>query len=140
MQLSNISSASFLYSHFYYTNDHEWIDFQGPVAYIGVCKFKLTGFYQIHNAAFKPTTSIYKKGEIIGSLTYNDYTIDVHMPVDGRIEMINEALLSDDKNIVIEQPESNGWIALIIPTCTDGRDGLLTSEQYRMKQYNRQFG
>ncbi|SEN98147.1 hypothetical protein SAMN05660816_01801 [Niastella yeongjuensis] len=32
----------------YYTNDHEWIDFQGVVAYVGVCRFKLSGFKEIH--------------------------------------------------------------------------------------------
>jgi glycine cleavage system H protein len=36
----------------YYTNDHEWIDFQGSVAYIGVCRFKLSGFKEIHMIKF----------------------------------------------------------------------------------------
>lgn len=140
MQLSNISRPTFQQSHFYYTNDHEWLDFQGAVAYIGVCKFKLTGFYQIHQTAFKQTVGLYKKGDIIGSLSYNDFTIDVHMPVDGRIKMINPALLFGDKNILIEQPESNGWVAMIIPSSPNDPHGLFSSENYRMKQYNRQFG
>ena len=140
MQLSNISRPTFLQSHFYYTDDHEWIDFQGSVAYIGVCKFKLTGFYQIHKTAFKSTVDLYKKGDVIGSLTYNDYTIDVHMPVDGRIKRINEALLSGDKNILIEQSENNGWVAQIIPSYPHDPHGLLSAELYRLRQYNRQFG
>jgi len=31
----------------YYTNDHEWIDFQGTIAYTGICLFKLLGFKEI---------------------------------------------------------------------------------------------
>ena len=140
MNLSNISCPKFLQSNFYYTDDHEWIDFQGSVAYIGVCKFKLTGFYQIHKTVFKPIVGLYKMGDVIGSLSYNDYTISVHMPVNGRIKEINEALLSGNKNILIEQPESNGWVALIIPSSHHDTNGLLSSENYRMKQCKRQWG
>lgn len=28
----------------YYTRDHEWIDFQGSGAYVGVSNFKLSGW------------------------------------------------------------------------------------------------
>ena len=124
----------------YYTNNHEWIDFHGLVAYIGVCKFKLTGFYQIHKFLFKPIVGLYKQGDVIGCLSYNDYTIDVQMPVDGSIELINEALLPGDNSIVVEQPESKGWIAEIFPSSPYNHNGLLDYEDYRMKQYKRQFG
>ena len=49
-------------------------------------------------------------------------------------------MLFGDKNILIEQPESNGWVAMIIPSSPNDPHGLFSSENYRMKQYNRQFG
>ena len=36
----------------YFTNDHEWIDFQGNVAYTGICGFKLIGIKEIHQIVF----------------------------------------------------------------------------------------
>jgi glycine cleavage system H protein len=124
----------------YYTDDHEWLDFQGSWAYFGVCKFKLTGFYVVDKVLIKATAGIYKKGEEIANLSYNDYTITLNMPVDGSIKTINEALVSGDKNVIVEQPESTGWVAIIIPSSPLSRQGLLNSEQYRIKQYLRQFG
>lgn len=122
---------------FYYTHDHEWIDFQGTVAYLGVCPFKLTGFRQIHKVVLSAPYILYKQGEIIGSLSYNDYKIDIHMPVAGKIKYFNPELTTGDHDILLNQPEDNGWFALIAPASPYDRQGLLISEQYRMKQFKR---
>ena len=95
----------------YYTDDHEWIDFQGSIAYIGVCGFKLSDFKEIHQVNFKEPTGFKKKGDIIATVIYNDYQIDAHMPVDGKIVEVNETLLSGDQNTLLQHPENSGWIA-----------------------------
>jgi len=116
----------------YYTNDHEWIDYQGTVAYVGVCGFKLSGFKQIHQIAFTEPSGFKKKGDIIATVKYNDYQIDAHMPVDGRVVQINETLLSGDQNVLLQYPENSGWIALIVPAQPYERKDLLLPKQYRM--------
>lgn len=116
----------------YYTNDHEWIDFQGSIAYIGVCSFKLSGFKEIHQVNFKEPSGFKKKGDIIATVIYNDYQIDAHMPVDGKVVEINETLLSGDQNILLQHPEKSGWIALIVPTQPYERRDLLLPKQYQM--------
>ena len=45
----------------YYTKDYEWIDFQGTVAYIGICKFKLIGFKQIQEIRFNDPSGFKNK-------------------------------------------------------------------------------
>ena len=47
MKTANPTSADL-----YYTKDHEWISFQGAVAYTGVCTFKLIGFKEIQQVDF----------------------------------------------------------------------------------------
>jgi len=98
----------------YYTNDHEWVDFQGTIAYTGICAFKLTGFKEIQQIVFSQGTGFKKQGEVVASIRYNDYRIDAHMPVDGHIMRVNTELLSD-RQLLLQHPERNGWLVLIRP-------------------------
>lgn len=113
----------------YYTNDHEWIDFQGSVAYVGVCQFKLKGILQVEQISFLTSESIQKQGEVIAIVQYDDYKISVHMPVDGKVISLNDAITQGSKNLLLQQPESDGWIALIVPDKPNERQGLMTRKQ-----------
>ena len=114
----------------YYTNDHEWIDFQGTVAYTGVCAFKLLGFKEVQQIIFNEPSGFKRKGEVIATIRYRDYQIDAHMPVDGKVLEINESL--SQGNILITQPENSGWIAKIIPAQPYERKDLLMPGEYQM--------
>jgi glycine cleavage system H protein len=116
----------------YYTNDHEWINFQGTVAYTGVCSFKLLGFKEIHQVHFIKPLGFVKKDEVIASIVYNEYRVEVHMPVDGKLAEVNESLLSGNKDSLLVKPESTGWIAKIVPSQPYERNGLLLPKQYQM--------
>lgn len=116
----------------FYTHDHEWIYFQGTVAYVGVCSFKLTGFKEIHQISFREPSGFKKKGDVIATVKYNDYQIDAHMPVDGKVVQVNETLSSGDQNVLLQHPENSGWIALIVPAQPYERKDLLLPKQYRM--------
>jgi len=116
----------------YYTSDYEWIEFLGSIAYVGICPFKLKGIKEIEKIEFAEEDNSKKCGEVIASILYDDYKIDVHMPVSGKIVKINEALYSGNKNIVLQEPETGGYIALIIPTSPYDRNGLIVSKKYQM--------
>ncbi|MEI9806580.1 MAG: hypothetical protein WDO16_01155 [Bacteroidota bacterium] len=74
----------------YYTNEHEWIDFQGTVAYVGVCAFKLSGFKEIHQVICSEEYGFKKLGEVIATIKYSDYQVEVRMPVDGKLQQVNK--------------------------------------------------
>ena len=116
--------------HLYYTHDHEWIEFQGSVAYVGICSFKLTGFKEIQEIVFHEISGFKKQGEVIATVKYNDYEIAVHMPVDGKLVEVNEKLVNGDQNYLLENPENNGWIVLIVPSEPEERKDLLLTGQY----------
>ena len=118
----------------YYTKDHEWIGFQGTVAYVGVCSFKLIGFRKVEQIIFNEPSGLKKRGEVIAILKYNDYQIEVHMPVDGKVAQVNDTLLSGDQNVLLQHPENSGWIALIIPSQPYERKDLLLPKQYHMNR------
>jgi glycine cleavage system H protein len=116
----------------YYTNDHEWIDFQGSVAYVGVCGFKLKGILHVEQITFSTSEGIKKQGEVIATVQYDDYQIPVHMPVDGKVISLNDAITQGSSDILLQQPENNGWIALIVPDKPYERHGLMLREQYKL--------
>ena len=116
----------------YYTKDHEWIDFQGAVAYIGICKFKLTGFKQIQEISYHQPSEFKKQGDVIATVKYNDYLVEAHMPVDGSVLQVNEKLVSGNLNILLDSAESSAWIAIIVPSVPHERKDLLLPKQYEM--------
>ncbi len=121
----------------YYTPDHEWIDFQGSVAYAGICRFKLTGFKQVQAIRFNEPSGFKKKGDVIATLQYNDYVIAVHMPVDGKVLQVNEQLVKGSPNILLDCAETSGWIVLIAPSSPHERPGLLLPKQYQLNGKNK---
>jgi len=120
----------------YYTNDHEWIDFQGTVAYVGICLFKLTGFKQVQKVVFEKSSGFKRKGDLIATIKYKDYNIQVHMPVDGRVVQMNDIIQTENPGLLLEYPESSGWIALIVPTQPYERKNLWSQKQYQMNVKN----
>lgn len=116
----------------YYTKDHEWIDFQGTIAYIGVSSFKLIGFKEIQQVIFNKPSGFKKGGDLIATIKYNDYRIEAYMPVDGKVMEINTNLIYGDKNLLLQQAESKSWIALIVPSQPYERKDLLLPKQYQM--------
>jgi glycine cleavage system H protein len=116
----------------YFTKDHEWIDFQGSVAYIGVCRFKLTGFKQIQKLQFIEPLGFKKQGEIIALVKYNDYLVEVHMPVDGKVMQVNEALAAGNPDALLHHAEGSAWLAFIVPAQPHERKDLLLAKQYQL--------
>jgi glycine cleavage system H protein len=115
----------------YYTKDHEWIDFQGSVAYTGVCSFKLIGFRAIEQVIFNEPLGLKKRGDLIATIKYNDYIIEAHMPVDGKVLEMNTNLIYGDNNLLLKYAESV-WIAKIAPSLPHERKDLLPPKQYQM--------
>jgi len=122
----------------YYTHDHEWVNFLGSVAYVGVCAFKLTGIRQIRQVEFECLRDFKKAGDMLATIFSGEYKIPVHMPVDGEVLGYNEALLDGNRDILLQQPEKNGWIVFIVPSSISERSGLLLPEQY-MNRNKRNF-
>ena len=115
----------------YYRSDHEWINFQGTVGYVGVCGFKLKGIRQIRQALVSANDVSKRQGETIATIRYDDYEVPINMPVDGKIIRINEAHRTGEQDIVLKQAESNVWIALITSNNHYERKNLLQPQQYK---------
>ncbi|HEX7844794.1 MAG TPA: hypothetical protein VF476_03275, partial [Chitinophagaceae bacterium] len=62
----------------------------------------------------------------------NDYQVEAHMPVDGKVMEVNEVLLAGNRELLLQQPENAGWIAMIAPAQPYERKGLLLPKEYQL--------
>jgi glycine cleavage system H protein len=123
----------------YYTYDHEWIDFQGSVAYIGMCHFKLTGFKSIHHMEWTESAALVKQDSPLAKFTYNDYTVTLHMPADGKLMQLNEALINSSPEFLAQSLKTEPWLALIAPARPYERKNLMLLDQYNMKLKSKKY-
>jgi len=134
---SGLKSSGSRSRDLYFTNDHEWIDFQGSVAYIGVCFFKLTGIRKIDTIILPRVGEFFTTDQVIGSISNSEYKIDIHIPCSGRVLACNKELVAGNFEMLLNEPEAKGWIALIGPSLPYSREGLLMEQKYQMKHRNR---
>jgi len=118
-----------------YTSDHEWIDFLGTVAYMGLCPFRLTGIGHVQQILFSENDGLVRQGAVIATVVGEKYRVPVHMPMDGKIIRSNDALLLIEQNSVLSDIErirwfSEQWIALVSPSHPYERKNFLRAEQY----------
>lgn len=117
-------------NHFY-TKDHEWIEYNGQVAYVGVCDFKLIGLKKIQKIEYGDLSGILQQGHVLATIFSDEYRIMMHMPVTGKIIEYNLKLLTEPE-MILKQAQKGGWIAKINPSSPYNRNGLLQPEQYQL--------
>ena len=117
----------------FYTNDHEWITFEGLVAYAGVCPFKFSGIREITKVAFYDLPEMVAQGAVIVVVTADEYQLKIHMPVDGWITDRNYKL-AEQPRLIIQPIEKAGWVIKIRPKAPYSREGLLRAEQYKWQR------
>ena len=115
----------------YFTTEHEWIDFQGAVAFIGVCNYKVSKLKTIEKIVFPKSSGIKKKGDVLAVIYTKNGRIPVHMPVDGKIlNLKNIEILTDLENF-LQQSEKDRWLAFIGLSQPYERKGLMQIDQYK---------
>lgn len=126
-----------LVKNYFYTDEHEWIDYNGSIAYVGICDHKLTGLTSVSKVEYSQLSTIIKKGEVLATITSGKVKIQILMPVDGRVILYNEKL-HDNTTLITTDAQKRGWIAKISPSAPYSRNGLLKPEEYYQK-YKKQF-
>lgn len=112
-----------------YTKEHDWIRFDGEVAYIGVTQFKLTGIPKIDNISlfdYREGDSI-ESGTLLLHLHYRDYIIPLHAPVACTLLVVNPIVTKGLWEWITAQPEELGWLFKVAPEQQENNHLLLPS-------------
>ena len=113
-----------------YTNEHEWIRFEGEEAYVGITDYAQTQLGDIVFVDVPTEGETLEKGETFGSIEVVKTVSDLFLPVGGEILEVNPAL-EENPELVNKDPYGEGWIIKIKPTETSEADDLLDAEAYK---------
>jgi glycine cleavage system H protein len=115
----------------HFTSDHEWVDFNGTVGFVGLSAFKLKGIKKIDGIKWHRQRGTVSKGILVAELLIAGYSIPVHAPVSCVILGPNPKL-AGNLDLILESSQDNGWIFFITPLKFGSTpEPLLSPEEYQ---------
>jgi glycine cleavage system H protein len=112
-----------------YTKDHEWVEFDGTVAVIGISDHAQE---QLGDVVFVDLPEIGREvvaEEPMAVVESVKAASDVYAPIGGKVVEVNETL-SDNPGLVNEAPEGDGWFVKLEPEDAAAIDALMDEAAY----------
>jgi glycine cleavage system H protein len=113
-----------------YTKDHEWIRLEGTEAYIGITDYAQSELGEIIFVEVETVGETLQEGEVFGTVEAVKTVSEMFLPADGEIIEFNEEL-TDQPELVNEDPYGKGWIVKIAVSNASQIDGLLSADDYQ---------
>ena len=112
-----------------YTNDHEWIRFEGNEACVGITDYAQSELGEIVFVDITTVGETLDKSDVFGSIEAVKTVSDLLMPVAGNVIEVNPDL-ENQPELVNSDPYGKGWI-IRIETSEEDLEGLMDAEAYR---------
>ncbi|XP_063694372.1 glycine cleavage system H protein-like [Bolinopsis microptera] len=113
----------------YFTEAHEWVKVEGNKFRIGITDHAQAALGDVVFVELPELDSELDAGEEIGSVESVKAVGDVHCPVGGIVQAVNEQLL-DKPGMINSSPEDEGWIAELELTDSSELDDLMDRDGY----------
>ncbi len=92
-----------------FTTDHEWINIEDhEAAVVGITLHAQEALGDVVFVELPEVGRTYKKGETVGVVESVKAAADMHMPVEGEVVEVNEAL-RNDPSLANRDPMGIGW-------------------------------
>tara|TARA_B100000965_G_scaffold296243_1_gene254475 strand:+ start:4143 stop:4520 length:378 start_codon:yes stop_codon:yes gene_type:complete len=114
---------------FLYTKDHEWINKDGDVAYIGITDYAQSELGDIIFVELPNVGDSFSMGDVFGTIEAVKTVADLFMPVSGTIVDINNKI-EDDPDLINSDAFNTGWIVKIKIENSDECLELLNEKDY----------
>lgn len=118
----------------FYTEEHEWVRFDGNVATIGITDFAQEQLDELVYVEVDTVGETLARNEVFGTVEAVKTTSDLFMPVAGKVLEFNKALDENDGDnptLVNEDAYGQGWIVKVEVEDPSDREGLLDAAGYR---------
>ena len=118
----------------FYTEEHEWVRFDGNVATIGITDFAQEQLDELVYVEVDTVGETLARNEVFGTVEAVKTTSDLFMPVAGKVIEFNKALDENDGDnptLVNEDAYGQGWIVKVEVEDPNDREGLLDAAGYR---------
>lgn len=117
-------------SNLKYTKEHEWIRFEGDVAYVGITDYAQSELGEIVFVDVDCIGEVIGQNEVFGSVEAVKTVSDLNMPVTGEVLEFNDEL-NDQPELVNNDPYGQGWMIKIKVENQDEIEKLLDAEGYQ---------
>lgn len=113
-----------------FTHTHEWISQKGKTRKCGISEYAQFFLGDIIRVDLpEPDDHHYEEGEEIGTIESLKTSMDIHMPVTGKITAANTMLLSNPE-FINEDVYDSGWIFEILPDKPRDVEELMDIDEY----------
>ena len=113
-----------------YTKDHEWLNIDGDLAFIGITDYAQQELGDIVFIEVETVGETLDKEEAFGTIEAVKTVSDMFMPVGGEVLEYNEEL-SSTPEIINKDPYDLGWVVKIRIADLSELDELLDAAQYK---------
>jgi glycine cleavage system H protein len=112
-----------------YTKTHEWVKIEGKVIVTGITEFAVKALSDLVYVDLPEIADLTEKGHPYAEVESVKAVADVHSPISGEVDEINEAVV-DNLEFLSEDPYGKGWLAKIQISYPDELPTLLSAEEY----------
>lgn len=113
---------------FKYSEDHEWVNVDGDIAYIGITDYAQSNLGDIVFFELPDVGTVIEAGDVLSSVDSVKAASEIYAPISGTVVKINEEL-SDSPEKVNEEPYES-WIAALSIKSEAEVDALMDMTQY----------
>ncbi|MEO5952859.1 MAG: glycine cleavage system protein GcvH [Chloroflexia bacterium] len=112
-----------------YTNEHEWVSFEGDIAVVGISNYAATQLGDMVYVDMPSEGTAVAKGESVGALESVKAAADFYSPLSGEVVARNDRLL-DEPGLMNSDPFTDGWFVRIKPSDLSELDDLMDAATY----------
>ena len=113
-----------------YTENHEWVLFEGTIVTIGITDYAQTELGDIVYIDIDTAGTILNIDEIFGSVEAVKTVSDLFMPIAGKVLQFNNKL-EKNPELVNQAPYTDGWMIKVEIDQSITTDKLLSAKQYK---------
>jgi glycine cleavage system H protein len=113
-----------------YTNDHEWISFDGNIATIGITDYAQGELGDIVYVDFDADLAEVEKGQSVGTIEAVKTVSDLFGPLTGKVVELNSEL-TNSPEFINTDPYGKGWMLKVEFTDELELNDLLDSAGYK---------
>lgn len=112
----------------YFTKSHEWVFLDGRIAYVGITKYKCDECKEDPAFEMSGVFTYKSEGSTYGKVRCGDVTVDINMPVSGKLVQVNRQLLTKSKADILNVQVPDNWLGMILSDEVETKQLLSTKE------------
>lgn len=113
----------------FYTDQHEWVRFDGEYALVGITDYAQESLGDITFVEFPNVGDVFAAAEAFGVVESVKAASDLYLPLGGEVLEVNEEV-DTAPELLNQDPYEAGWLIKIKVSDLAERSNLLTPEAY----------